>query len=138
MEELESSLLGLVASLHEPGEGLLARSVLASADDATALCHHEIRLHEATAGVLGRAVVDLGLGANRHLRSSRSLTSGRLTSGRLATHCALLRSKTTTLVATVYDASAFLHSLGFHFYSIYRFSFFARMVSASFAMVARS
>ena len=63
MEELESALLRLVARSDQALDGLLAGRHLLAADDATVLVHHQVGLGETTRGVLGRAVVDLGLGA---------------------------------------------------------------------------
>ena len=63
MEELEGALLCLVARGNQTLDGLLARRHLLAADDATMLVHHQVGLGETARGVLGRAVVDLGLGA---------------------------------------------------------------------------
>ena len=75
LEQLEGALLGLVASLDEILERLLAERVLLLADNATLLGLHEVGLHQAAGRVLGRAMEDHGLRANgRRLRSLRSLT----------------------------------------------------------------
>ena len=64
MEELERSLLGLEALGVKTLECLLARGVLALADNATLLGLHQILLGQATGSVLGGSVEDLGLGAH--------------------------------------------------------------------------
>ena len=63
VEELEGALLRLVARGNQALDGLLAGRHLLAADDATVLVHHQVGLGETARGVLGRAVVDLGLRA---------------------------------------------------------------------------
>jgi len=63
-KELESPLLGLEARLEQTLQGLLARSVLLATDNATLLGLHQVLLGQPTGSVLGRAVVDLSLGAH--------------------------------------------------------------------------
>ena len=69
LEELERTLLGLVAGLHQILERLLAEGVLLPADDAT-LVLHEILLRQAAGSLLRRSVPNACLGAN-FTRSSR-------------------------------------------------------------------
>ena len=64
LEELEGTLLGDVAELTQLLDCLLARRVLAAADDATTLGLHQILLGEATGSVLGGAVENGRLGAH--------------------------------------------------------------------------
>jgi len=64
-EQLEGALARLVALAGQVLQGLAAGGLLAAADDATVLVLHQLRFGEPTGGVLGGAVVDLGLGANR-------------------------------------------------------------------------
>ncbi len=86
-KKLEASLLGLVASLVQALQGLLARRVLLAADNAPFLRLHQVLLGEAAAGVLGSAVVDLGLGADGgHLSPAATGTSHHVvTAGAIAT-----------------------------------------------------
>ena len=65
LEKLERSLLGLVAGLDQVLQRLLALSMLLLAYDASALRLHQIRLDEATGGMLRRSVVNLSLRSNR-------------------------------------------------------------------------
>lgn len=58
-EELECSLLGLVARLDEACEGLLARRAGLLAYNTAALVHEKILLCETAAGVVRSSVVDL-------------------------------------------------------------------------------
>ena len=90
--DLETSLLGLVARLDQALQGLLARRVLLAADNASLLGLHQVLLLQPTAGVLGRAVVDLGLGAHRgdlaaagHVVAARATTHGRIAAVAVAT-----------------------------------------------------
>ena len=63
LHRLEGALGGLVAGLEEALDGLLSRGMLLAAHNAPRLGLHEILLCQATAGVLGRSVEYLGLGA---------------------------------------------------------------------------
>ena len=74
LEKLERTLLRLVARLVELVDSLDPEEVLLAADDA-ALVLHQILGDQATARVLGRAVVNLRLAAHRHLRRLRRLAS---------------------------------------------------------------
>ena len=65
LEQLESSLLGLVAGLDEVLQRLLAERVLLLAHNPATLRLHQIRLDEATGGVLRRSVENLSLRSNR-------------------------------------------------------------------------
>lgn len=60
LEELECTLLGLVTGLCEVLQRLLAGSAGLAANDASTLVHEQVGLCQATAGVLGCAVEDLG------------------------------------------------------------------------------
>ena len=60
LEELECTLLGLVTGLCEVLQSLLASGAGLAAHNATALVHEQVGLCQATAGVLGCAVEDLG------------------------------------------------------------------------------
>jgi hypothetical protein len=60
LEELECTLLGLVTGLCEVLQSLLAGGAGLAAYDASALVHEQVGLCQATAGVLGCAVEDLG------------------------------------------------------------------------------
>ena len=62
LEEAESTLASLVALAGQELQGLLAGHHLATADDATVLVLDEVLLLEATGGVLGSTVENLGLG----------------------------------------------------------------------------
>jgi len=62
LEQTEGTLLGLVALAGQELQGLLAGQHLATADDAAVLVLDEVLLLEATGGVLGRTVENLGLG----------------------------------------------------------------------------
>ena len=70
-EELERSLLRLKSRLMQAFQGLLACRVLLTRNDAPLLGQHQVLLGKATAGVLGRSVINLRLGAN-----CRNLTGG--------------------------------------------------------------
>jgi len=65
-EQLEGSLLGDIARLLQLLERLEARGVLLLGHDAALASLHQVLLGQATGSVLGRSVVDLGLGANRY------------------------------------------------------------------------
>ena len=65
LEELERALLGDVASLLQLSQRLLARRVLALGYNATLARLHQVLLDQATGSVLGGAVPDLSLGADR-------------------------------------------------------------------------
>lgn len=71
VEQPEGTLLRLVALAGQVLQGLAAGEHLAAAHDAAVLVLDEVLLLEATGGVLGAAVENLGLGANcdhvRHL-----------------------------------------------------------------------
>ena len=64
VEEAEGTLLRLVALAGQVLQGLATGGLLAAADDATVLVLDQVCLGEATGGVLGGAVVNLGLVAN--------------------------------------------------------------------------
>lgn len=64
-EEFERTLLRLVAGLHQALVRLLARRRLLAAHDLAALVADQILARQATLGVVGRAVEDLGLAADR-------------------------------------------------------------------------
>jgi len=64
VEEAEGALLRLVALAGQVLEGLAAGRLLLAAHNATVLVLDEVRLDQATGGVLGSSVEDLGLGAN--------------------------------------------------------------------------
>lgn len=63
-KQLKRALLGDIASLLQLAQGLEARGVLLLGHDAALLGLHQILLGQATGSVLGRTVVDLGLGAH--------------------------------------------------------------------------
>jgi hypothetical protein len=65
-EELERTLLRLVASLHQVLQRLLAERMLTLGDDA-ALVLHQVLLHQAAGRVTSRAVPHLRLGADGRL-----------------------------------------------------------------------
>jgi hypothetical protein len=74
LEELERALLGDVALLLQLCQRLLARGVLALGYNATLARLHQVLLDQATGSVLGGAVPDLRLGADRwDLRAARHL-----------------------------------------------------------------
>ena len=64
-EELEGALLGDVAELAQPAERLLARRRLLLAHDLAPLVLHQILAGQAALGVVGRAVENLRLAADR-------------------------------------------------------------------------
>ena len=70
LEQLERTLLGNIALLLQELDRLEARRVLLLAHDTALAGLHEVLLREATGGVLGRAVEDLGLRAHRDLRTT--------------------------------------------------------------------
>lgn len=65
LEELERALLGDVASLLQLRQRLLARGVLTLRYNAPLARLHQVLLDQATGSVLGGAVPDLSLGADR-------------------------------------------------------------------------
>ena len=65
LEQLERALLGDVASLLQLRERLLARGVLTLRYNAPLACLHQVLLDQATGSVLGGAVPDLRLRADR-------------------------------------------------------------------------
>jgi hypothetical protein len=65
-EELEGALLRLEASLYQAAVRLLAGLRLLAAYNLATLVLHQILARQTTLGVVGRAVEDLGLGADRH------------------------------------------------------------------------
>jgi len=76
LEQLESSLLSNIASLAELLECLLASSVLLLAHNAALASLHEVLAGEAAGRVLGSAMPDLCLCANRgHLSTFHVLAS---------------------------------------------------------------
>ena len=64
LEQGELALLRLVALAGQVLERLLAGKHLLAAYNAPVLVLHEVGLGEATGGVLGASVENLGLGAN--------------------------------------------------------------------------
>ncbi len=60
------ALLGGKAELAQAAERLLARRGLLAAHDLAALVAEQILAGQATLGVVGRAVVDLGLATDAH------------------------------------------------------------------------
>ncbi len=68
LEQLEGTLLGLVALAGQVLQSLLAGSHLLATDNAAMLVLNEILLLQTTGGVLGSSVENLGLGANSHLK----------------------------------------------------------------------
>jgi len=64
VEQPESALLRLVALAGQVLQGLATSGLLAAADDAAVLVLDQIGLDQTAGGVLGSAVVNLGLGAN--------------------------------------------------------------------------
>jgi hypothetical protein len=69
-EELEGTLLGLVALTGEVLEGLLAGRHLLATDNAVVLVLDKVLLGETPGGVLGSSVINLGLGSNGHFEFS--------------------------------------------------------------------
>lgn len=67
-EELEGSLLGLVALAGEVLEGLLAGGHLLAADNAVVLVLDKVLLSKTSGGVLGSSVINLSLGSNSHFK----------------------------------------------------------------------
>ena len=63
----ELALLGEVASLLETLL-LLGRAVLSTGDNATMLVHHEMRLGESTAGLVGGAMPHLSARTLEHIK----------------------------------------------------------------------
>lgn len=107
LEELERALLGDVASLLQLRQRLLARGVLALRYNAPLARLHQVLLDQATGSVLGGAVPDLRLGADRwELRAATHVHVHVLTSTVVAvvrvhllyfTHRNYLESKSRTL-----------------------------------------
>lgn len=101
LEELERALLGDVASLLQLRQRLLARGVLALRYNAPLARLHQVLLDQATGSVLGGAVPDLRLRADRwELRAaSHVLASIVVNSVHLLyfTHRNYLESKSKTL-----------------------------------------
>ena len=64
VEQAEGTLLGLVALAGQVLEGLATGGLLLAAHNAAVLVLDEVRLDQATGGMLSRSVEDLGLGAN--------------------------------------------------------------------------
>ncbi len=64
LEQAEGTLARLVALAGQELQGLLAGHHLATADDAAVLVLDEVLLLEATGGVLGSTVENLGLGTD--------------------------------------------------------------------------
>lgn len=76
VEQPERTLLRLVALAGQVLQGLLARQHLTAAHNAAVLVLDEVLLCQATGGVLGGTVENLGLGANSdHLRHLIHLTA---------------------------------------------------------------
>jgi hypothetical protein len=65
LKKRELALLRLEARLHEVLKSLSARRVLLARNNAPLLRLHKVLACEATARVLGRTVIDLGLRAHR-------------------------------------------------------------------------
>lgn len=63
-KEAELALLGDVAKLTQRLDGLLARSLLTTADNATTLGLHQVLTRQTTGSVLGSSVPDLSLCSN--------------------------------------------------------------------------
>ena len=101
LEQLERALLGDVASLLQLSQRLLARGVLALGYNAPLARLHQVLLDQATGSVLGGAVPDLSLRADRwELRAaSHVLASIVVNSVHLLyfTHRNYLESKSKTL-----------------------------------------
>lgn len=101
LEELERALLGDVASLLQLSQRLLARGVLTLRYNAPLARLHQVLLDQATGSVLGGAVPDLSLGADRwELRAATHvLASSVVNSVHLLyfTHRNYLESKSKTL-----------------------------------------
>lgn len=101
LEELERALLGYVASLLQLRQRLLARGVLTLRYNAPLARLHQVLLDQATGSVLGGAVPDLSLGADRwELRAATHvLASSVVNSVHLLyfTHRNYLESKSKTL-----------------------------------------
>ena len=101
LEELERALLGYVASLLQLRQRLLARGVLTLRYNAPLARLHQVLLDQATGRVLGGAVPDLSLGADRwELRAATHvLASSVVNSVHLLyfTHRNYLESKSKTL-----------------------------------------
>ena len=101
LEELERALLGYVASLLQLRQRLLARGVLTLRYNAPLARLHQVLLDQATGSVLGGAVPDLRLGADRwELRAATHvLASSVVNSVHLLyfTHRNYLESKSKTL-----------------------------------------
>jgi len=75
LEQLEGTLLRLVASLHQVLQCLLAQRVLLARHNA-ALVLHQVPLGQATASVACSSVPDLCLGAHCHCTTSLTHTAG--------------------------------------------------------------
>ena len=106
LEQLERALLGDVASLLQLCQRLLARGVLALGYNATLARLHQVLLDQATGSVLGGAVPDLRLRADRwDLRAASHVHAHVLASTVVAaavhllyfTHRNYLESKSRTL-----------------------------------------
>ena len=74
LKELECTFFRLVTRLVQLVNRLYPQKMLLAADDAPLVLHQILR-GQATARVLGRAVVDLRLAAHRNLRRLARLTS---------------------------------------------------------------
>ena len=84
LKQLECALLRLEARLPQTRQGLLARRMLSTGNDAPLLGLHQILASQAAAGVLGRPMEHLRLGAHRrHLGATHHLLA---TIHLLATH----------------------------------------------------
>jgi hypothetical protein len=68
LEQLERTLLGLVALAGEVLQSLLASHHLLATHNAAMLVLDEVLLLQTTGGVLSSTVENLGLGANSHLK----------------------------------------------------------------------
>jgi hypothetical protein len=77
LEQLEGTLLRLVALAGQVLQGLLAGGHLLAAHDTTVLVLHQVGLDQTTGSVLGGAVEHLCLGTNSYLKLGHSYTSNR-------------------------------------------------------------
>ena len=100
LEELERALLGDVASLLQLRQRLLARGVLALRYNAPLARLHQVLLDQATGSVLGGAVPDLRLRADRwELRAATHVLASTVVS--VVTVVAVVTVVTVVAVVTV-------------------------------------
>jgi hypothetical protein len=81
VEQPEGALARLVALAGQVLQGAATGGLLAAADDPAALVLHQVGLGEATGGVVGGAVVHLGLGADGNGVGHSILGAPKLTAG---------------------------------------------------------